>query len=163
MFEQIVNFFFQNMFFFIILLFGLSQLFRRKTSNDARDRENRPKQNPLPPVAKPFFEEWLEPQKHENKKEVSEKTRKVEEYVDELDEHVPVPSFEQEEIQTYSPPLQTITAEPNERTIQVRDDGVKIKSKTFQNPSRREVAQGIMWAEILGPPRAKKKYTYRRY
>ncbi|MFA8439564.1 hypothetical protein [Pueribacillus sp. YX66] len=162
MFEQMINFFFQNMFFFIILLFGLSQLFRRKTSSESSGRENRPqtKGSPLPPVAKPFFEEWLEPQKYSEKAQVHE-----EEEANEV-ENVST-SMGQEKHQTYSPPLQ-LASEANmsfpkrEDSLQYEDE-VKIKTTTFQNPSRREVAHGIIWAEILGPPRAKKKYTYRRY
>lgn len=159
MFEEILNFFFQNIFFLFILLFGLSQFFRRRTSNTTRDNEGGARKSPLPPVAKPFFEEWIEPKNQENNQEVLME-RDLAEVVREEDQ---ILTSERDEVQAYSPPILEVIEVNKEQPTHVQENHLNANLHPFRNPTRRNVAEGIIWAEILGPPRAKRKYMYRRY
>lgn len=152
--EEIINFFFQNIFFLLVILFGISRFFKRAmTSTEQKERKSGPP--PLPPVAKPFFEEWVGKEEHNKPQtDLAEEVEELDGPKTKSDEFtIPVPSVDIGE--TIEMP--SIRREDtSERLASVSHKG------TFQAPTHRQVVDGIVWAEILGPPRSRKPYDYRR-
>ncbi len=155
------------MFFFIIVLFGLSQLFRRKTTESAEQKANDPKAKPMPPIHKPFFEEWFEQEKAETQMETTDAEFPFEDVKREFEaEYQPEPEFSSDDSQVEElQMLSQVDEAPfrrKERTDrQPEDKGISLQ--TFQKPTRGHLMQGVIWAEVLGPPRSKKPYHYNRY
>lgn len=161
MLENLINFFFQNIFFFIILLFGLSQLFLRRTNQQQETK--RTEQGPLPPVSKPFFEEWLEPDV-----QPSSKTNKREANQSEAQtfDNIGSESVQFEETNTTGLDTEWM---PEINNDMIRDEGEKkqeLNELRFPlvpryRPVHEDVVKGVIWSEILGPPRARKKHIDR--
>lgn len=144
--EDIINFILQNFVFFLILLFGLSRFFSRTTSSSEEGKEF--ERNPLPPVAKPFFDEWEE----KDEPPVKQKDETFHEQIETMDkvEKTAAIEFEINEIKKPDVFSKKEELEINEQ-----------KSSAFQ-PSNSELANAVIWSEILGPPRAYKKHRLYR-
>ncbi|PWA12471.1 hypothetical protein DCC39_05505 [Pueribacillus theae] len=154
--EEIINFFFQNIFFVLVILFGISRFFKRAVSS-TEQKERKAGPPPLPPVAKPFFEKKVEKEEHNKPQtDFAEEVEELDGVKTESDEFaIPIPSVDIGET-IELPSMKRKWENKNERLASVSHKG------TFHAPTHRQVVDGIVWAEILGPPRSRKPYDYRR-
>lgn len=144
--DALIQFLTENLFFVIIIIGGLFSFFKRLSSaNDAN--KNQQKKRPLPPVSKPFFD--VDQQTPERQFEP--------EFEEMITENIGIPTEKakfdrsQEELS----PIELVSPK-NERR---RKSITKINKAGFQHPTKEEVTRGIIWSEILGPPRALKPYS----
>ncbi len=162
MIENLLNFFIQHIVFFIVLIFGLSQFFLRKTIHKERtNRKDSPQ--PMPPVSKPFFEDWLEtdtPKQHP----ISSPEMKEDENSDSkgtIQGDMERISYEEENVETGAEMLPEIIGDGLEKKNGKLHENERSRVYTYRL-SNDDVVNGLIWAEVLGPPRARKKYSHRK-
>ena len=143
--EALIEFLFQNVFFVILVIGGLISLFKRMgTAND--QQEKRKKLHPLPPVAKP-----VETPLKRNKEDTVSVSKSEDMMSKHSTEHT-APSTVQIE------PIDVGRVPPSKHESP-RVNAKKANADMLRRLTKRQVAEGIIWAEILGAPRAKRPYT----
>lgn len=166
--EEIFRFLLDNIFFLFIVIAGFLSMFRRMGTQQDQ-REERPQKHPLPPVSKPFFEETFEETKVEQNREVQDThiegpiiqelpSEDVQENVVHVTERIEEVKEELEVDHEHDQPLELTRLRSREQS----DRRSSVSNQyAFQRPTLTQVTDGIVWAEILGPPRAKKPYQSR--
>jgi hypothetical protein len=152
--ESLIEFIFANIFWVVILVFGLISNFIKK-SNGENKKENKP--STIGPVSKPsVFEKRLGRQENP-KREVYQKAKQAQ----------ITPGDIQNDIKTKAEEKMAELNKQKEYDEKQRDIQVKraesIK-KTYSNDmpqvkmDQQKVIDGLIMSEVLGPPRSKKPY-----
>lgn len=159
-----IEFIFNNIPLVIIIIGGILSLLGRKENN--KDTSTKPI-NPLPPVKKDIRKAEKTTEKKEKpfdvlKREMEEKLRQ------EVQKHLPTVTQQAKKIRPVTEEKKTEVAQTAQTTKQLQQEYTNLKtelsrkqamaSQPLPNRSAHKVVEGIIWSEILGPPRAKKPF-----
>lgn len=165
--EDLINALLRNPFLILLLLGGLFSLFSNKEKNKEQENE---KVGPPPTTQKerkPIRERNVTRERHDPVQQPV-KTASIEEQREKqlqriTDQLIRVGESTEEDIRTLkqhkSTPINNQTKSPNNASSS------SFKRQFKENLTKEGIVQGIVMAEVLGPPRAKKpyqKYTRKR-
>ncbi|WP_077618852.1 hypothetical protein [Bacillus sinesaloumensis] len=152
--QGLIEFLMANVWLVIIVLGFIANTFRRFSSGESEPTTP----VPMPKQFNPFDQE-PKPDKEEYQVETKYDAKDSEEL---SDTQVPNTFYERyQELQEkgiYSEPIK----EEKEPALSVIKQSASTGSKEVKSFSKNKVVEGIIWSEILGPPRAKKPYQIRR-
>lgn len=166
--DALMQFLFENLFFVIIIIAGLLSFFKRLNTTGSDQKQQR--KQPMPPVSKPFFGEIEQPERDLQPRQRWEgsvtEMEQVERDFSERDNHAEEMPAAIEVVKNQLPPdspiqIELVSPSINKSNVRRRTRSVVIDKSMFTSPSRKQVVEGIIWAEVLGPPRAKRPYSKR--
>jgi len=156
-----LKFLLENPFILVVLIGIISSFFKQKKESEGNDRQKRKQPKPFVPgneneKSKPFFDfgelqRKIEQAQQETKRPERKKAaprKKVEETLSTYREQQPTIEKKAERPQTGR------LNQP--RAVQ------KVQEEVTIDVSSQALRDAVVWAEILGPPRAKKAYNRRR-
>jgi len=159
-----IEFILSNIPLVIIIVGGILSLLGRKENN--KDTSTKPI-NPLPPVKKEIRQAEKTTEHKETafdvlKREMEEKLRK------EVQKHLPTVTQQAKKLRPVIEEKKTEIVQTSQTTKQLQQEYSQLKtelsrkraitSRSLPNQSAQKVVEGIIWSEILGPPRAKKPF-----
>lgn len=154
--EALFDLIFGNIGFLIVIIGGVISFFKRANENQNK------KQQPKDKRVKPFIPQ-LEDLFGEITKHIEEQPQKQKPTVFKTDKRIPEnkTKLEAEELEptgihTYER-LNDIKNTKLHNKIEVEHQKIDIDIKDI---NRKKVIEGVIWGEILGPPRARKKHSY---
>ncbi|WP_453994890.1 hypothetical protein [Bacillus nitroreducens] len=154
--QGLIDFLMANAWLVIIIIGFILNTFRRFNSGESEPT------TPVP-MPKPFNPFDQDPKTEKDQHQVETKYENAElEQGEGTDSHLPNPFYDRfrelQEQGTYSE-TERKEEEPVLTVIKPTDSSERKAVKTF---TKNKVVEGIIWSEILGPPRAKKPYQIRR-
>ena len=153
--QGLIEFVMANAWILVIIIGFLANTFRRFNSGEKEPTSP----VPMPKQFNPFDQE-PKPEKDEYKVETKYETEIEAEKIP--DTQVPNTFYDRyRELQQKGIYTETITEEEKPAQSVIKPAG-SIETKQAKSFSRNKVVEGIIWSEILGPPRAKKPYQIRR-
>jgi len=159
-----IEFIFNNLPLLIVIIGGMISLFGRKENK--KDISTKPINSP-PPVKKEIrqAEKTTEPEE----KPFDVLKREIEKQLkQEVQKHLPTVKQQAEKIMPAIEEKKQEVVQTIQTTKQLQQEYTKLKtelsrkqamtSQSLPNQAAHKVVEGIIWSEILGPPRAKKPY-----
>lgn len=157
-----IEFILNNIPLVIIIIGGIFSLLGR--NENKKDTSTKPI-NPLPPVKKDIRQAENTTGHKEKpfdvlKREMEKKLRQ------EVQKHLPTVTQQAEKIRPVVEEKKTEVAQTAQTTKQLQQEYTKLKTELLKKqqmtsqslPTTHKVVEGIIWSEILGPPRAKKPF-----
>ncbi|MCH1624980.1 hypothetical protein [Fredinandcohnia quinoae] len=150
--DQIIEYVMGNSWMILILIGIISSVFSRFGKKESESTTP----IPIPKPLRPFFEEEIEKPKEATKQLHEPNTTHVEEVtVIENTNNLYQKYLELQDKNSVE------NSQVREDTSQVISESLVSKRQTNKRISKNKVAEGIIWSEVLGPPRSKKPFQRR--
>ncbi|GIN55823.1 hypothetical protein J8TS2_01420 [Lederbergia ruris] len=145
----------QFIIFIIVAVVGL--LFNRSKFNNQRQQSDHPRPVQTPPLQMEEEEDWEEP----SPREQTTKARTLKEAADHLKDQ---PNFykHQEEMEEKLRDLNREEKLHRKKVEAINTEGYDEEAQLEFELKQKDILNGIIMSEVLGPPRARKPYSSRR-
>lgn len=137
---NILDFLLHNFFIVLAVIAGIVSFFKGSLSSEKQEKETKRAQ-------KPFVPQQTSPMRKRVEQEIKKRQRSTESLEEKLKE-----AKQQVENEIAVPPLVP--------RVHVKKEKVEAPAPSL-HVSKKQVVQGVIWSEILGPPRSKNPYHSR--
>ncbi|GLB58251.1 hypothetical protein [Cytobacillus sp. NCCP-133] len=141
----------ENPFILIALLAFISSLFKKKKKGESEKQKKRPQQRPEPQAEQSAAEVLMEKAVKEEKRQQAERASRIEEEYrrrkQQAEESIRVLQNQKLAAERQA----SVFREPAEKPV----DRPQARIQGQFAPQKKALVDGIIWSEILGPPRAK--------